>query len=207
MYNIVRTIIYAALCLLTGCLARPHMDQQTFMFALPSVAAPKAASGSRVLGIRTLQVAEPFEGRSFVYRTGEFSYDRDFYAEFMVHPADALVTPISRRFREAGGFSAVVEAGSALKPNTLVEIYVGKLYGDFRPTEQPAAVLSMRFVFFDASRGVPGKVIFQHEYSRDIPLKARTAAALIDGWNQALIQILDAAMLDFGPAAANAPKP
>lgn len=200
-----RTIIYVALCCLTGCLARPHLDRQSFIFALPSTATPKAATGSRVLGIRTLQVAEPFEGRSFVYRTGEFSYDRDPYAEFMVHPAEGLVVPISSWFRQAGGFSAVTEAGSALKPNTLVEIQVGKLYGDFRPAEQPTAVLSMRFVFFDASNGAPGKVILQREYSSDIPLKARTAVALIEGWNQALTQILDAAMLDFGRVAANAP--
>jgi len=202
-----RTIFYAAICFLTGCLARPHLDKQSFIFAPPSIATPKADSGSRVLGIRTLQVAEPFEGRSFVYRTGEFSYDRDPYAEFMVHPAEGLVLPISSWFREAGGFSAVVEAGSALKPNTLVEIQVVQLYGDFRPSEHPAAVLAMRFVFFDAPNGLPGMVILQREYSRVISLKARTAPALIEGWNQALAQILDSAMLDFGRIDANAPKP
>jgi cholesterol transport system auxiliary component len=202
-----RTILYITVCFLTGCLARPHMDKQSFIFATPSIATPTAASGSRVLGIRTLQVAEPFEGRSFVYRTGEFSYDRDPYAEFMVHPADGLVLPVSAWFREAGGFSAVVEAGSALKPNTLVEIQVVRLYGDFRPSEHPTAVLAMRFVFFDAPNGVPGTVILQHEYSRGIPLKAQSAAALIAGWNQGLAEILDSAMLDFRRVDANAPKP
>jgi len=202
-----RAILCIAVCLLTGCLARPHLDRQSFIFAPPAPAAPNAASGSRVLGIRSLDVAEPFQGRSFVYRTGEFSYDRDPYAEFMVHPAEGLLQPISNRFREAGAFKAVAEAGSALKPNTLVEIQVVQLYGDFRPAETPAAVLAMHFVFFDAHEGVPGKAILLQEYARNIPLKARTADALIEGWNQALAQILDSAMLDLNKIDATPPKP
>jgi len=202
-----RTLLFVALCLLTGCLARPHLDQQSFIFGPPSPSAPKVAPGSRVLGIRTLEVAAPFEGRAFVYRSGESSYDRDPYAGFMVSPAQGLISPICSGLRQAGGFSAVVEAGSALKPDTLVEIHVGQLYGDFRQSENATAVLAMRFVFFDAPNGIPGNVILQQEYSRDIPLNARTAAALIEGWNQALAQILDSAALDFGRADANAPKP
>ncbi|MGO8699240.1 MAG: hypothetical protein ACLQVY_16160 [Limisphaerales bacterium] len=196
-----RAILIAAVCLLTGCLARPHLDRQSFIFAPPPPAAAKGAPGGRVLGLRSLQIAPPFEGREFVCRTGESAYDRDPYAQFMVSPAEGLPSPICGWWREAGGFRGVVEAGSALKPDTLVEVYVGQLYGDFRSARQPGAILDMRFVFFDASKGVPGAVIWQQEYTRDIPLKARTAEALIDGWNQALAQILNSAMLDFGRAA------
>jgi ABC-type uncharacterized transport system auxiliary subunit len=207
IHNSVRAILLAAVCLLTGCLARPPLDQQSFIFAPPPpTSAAKAAPRSRVLGIRSLQVAAPFEGRAFVYRSGEYSYDSDPYAQFKILPAEALVTPICDWVREDGVFSAVAEAGSALKPDTLVEIHVDQLYGDFRPSEQAKAVLAMRFVFFDAPHGNPGKVILQQDYTRAIPLKARTAAALIEGWNQALAQILDAALLDFGRFDTNAPK-
>ncbi len=207
MKHIMRVITIAAICLLSGCLARPHLEQQSFIFAPPSVSTPKTAPEGRVLGIRSLDVAAPYEGRAFVYRTGEFSYDRDPYAEFMVPPAQGLRSPICSWLRQAGRFGAVAEAGSALKPNTLVEIHVGQLFGDFRQSETPTAVLAMRFVFFDAPNGIPGKVILQQEYTREIPLKARTAEALIEGWNQALAQILDSAVLDFGHITANAPNP
>jgi ABC-type uncharacterized transport system auxiliary subunit len=196
-----RAILIASVCLLTGCLARPHLDKQSFVFAPPPRSAPKTVAGKRVLGIRSLEIAAPFEGRAFVYRTGEFSYDRDPYAEFMVHPAEGLVSPICGWWREAGGFNAVTESGSALKPDTLVEIRVSQLYGDFRQSERAAAILTMRFVFLDAPNGVPGKVILQREYTREIPLKARTAEALIEGWNVALAQILESTMQDFGQAA------
>jgi cholesterol transport system auxiliary component len=206
IHHTMKAIPIAAVCLLTGCLSRPHLDKQTFIFAPAPRTAPAGQPASRVLCIRTLQVAAPFESRSFVYRTGEFSYDSDPYAEFMVSPAQGLLSPICCWWRAAGGFNAVADGGSALKSDTLVEIQVSQLYGDFRPSEPPKAVLAMRFVFLDAPNGVPGKVLLQRDYQSDIPLKARTAAALIEGWNQALAQILNSAMLDFDGVVANAPK-
>ena len=202
-----KAIPFAAICLLTGCLARPHLNRQTFLFAPPPPPAPTVALASRVLGIRSLQVAAPFDGRAFVYRAGATSYERDPYAEFLAPPADGLISPIRRWWREAGEFRDVTEDDSALKPDTLVEIHVGQIYGDFRSLDKPAAVLAMRFVFFDAPNGVAAKVILQREYARHIPLQARTAAALMEGWNQALAQILDLAMLDFERADVSAPKP
>ena len=48
----------------------------------------------------------------------------------------------------------------------------------------------MRFLFFDTTNGLPGKVLLQREYSRSIALKSATPAALMEGWNQALTQVL-----------------
>jgi hypothetical protein len=200
-------LVFAATCFLTGCLDRPSLQKETFLFDPPPAASSMTASGHRVLSIRSLQVAAPFAGRDFVYRTGEFSYDRDPYAEFMAAPAEALVSPIGRWWREAGGFNAVVETGSALKPDTLVEIQVSQLYGDLRPSAPAQAVLTMRFVFFDATNGLPGKSFLEKEYSREIPLQSRTPAALIEGWNTALAQILGAAAQDVGRLDANARNP
>ncbi|HUD45762.1 MAG TPA: ABC-type transport auxiliary lipoprotein family protein [Candidatus Baltobacteraceae bacterium] len=202
-----RTLTIGAVVLLTGCLARAPLEQQSFLFNPPPPPAPKGAPGSRVLGIRTLEVAAPFEERAFVYRSGENSYDSDPYAGFMVVPAEGLVSPVCNWLRQAGAFSAVVEADSAVKPDAMVEIHVGQLYGDFRQSEKPTAVLAMRFVFLDASNGIPRNVILQREYSREIPLNARTATALIEGWNQALAQILDSVTLDFEHVETNSPAP
>jgi ABC-type uncharacterized transport system auxiliary subunit len=78
-----------------------------------------------------------------------------------------------------------VDAGSALKPDTVVEISVTQFYGDFRRSTHPCAVVRMHLVFFEARNGVPTKPIFQQEYSRSIPVTAPSAAALMEGWNQA----------------------
>src|SRR5271170_10650 len=195
--NIFVAFLLVGICTLTGCLSRPALDKQTFAFSLPAIAATNVVAGDRVLGIRNLQIAAPFEGRSFVYRTGEFSYVHDPYAEFLEPPAEELIPPVRGWLRGNGDFSAVVEAGSALKPDTLVEVSVNQLFGDFRQPEHPAAILTMRFVFFDATNGVPGKVILQQEYSRNIPLSTPTAATLMEGWGQALSEILAQVSSDF----------
>jgi cholesterol transport system auxiliary component len=195
--NIFVTFLLACICTLTGCLSRPALNKQTFAFSAPANAYTNVVASDRVLGIRNLQIAAPFEGRSLVYRTGEFSYVRDPYAEFLEPPTEELMAPVCGWLRSNGDFSSVVEAGSSLKPDTLVEISVSRLFGDFRQPEHPAAILTMRFVFFDATNGVPGKAIYQQEYSRNIPLNAPTAVALMEGWNQALSEILAEASSDF----------
>jgi cholesterol transport system auxiliary component len=198
--------LIACICGLTGCLSRPALNKQTFAFSMSTIAATNILASNRVLGIRNLQIAAPFEGRSFVYRTGEFSYVRDPYAEFLEPPAEELIAPLRGwLLRGNGDFGTVVEAGSALKPDTLVEVSVSQLFGDFRQPERPAAILTMRFVFFDATNGVPGKVIFQQEYSRSIRLSTPTAATLMDGWEQALSEILVQVSSDFRHLETSAP--
>jgi cholesterol transport system auxiliary component len=182
--------LLASVCGWSGCVTRPSLNIQTFSFNAPAIPATNVVANDRVLGIRNLQIAPPFDGRSLVYRTGEFSYVRDPYAEFLGLPAEELMAPVRGWLREGGGFSAVVDAGSAVKPNTLVEISVTQLFGDFRRPEHSAAVIRVRFVFFDATNGIAGRAILQREYTRSIPLSAPTAAALMQGWNQGLAEIL-----------------
>jgi hypothetical protein len=205
---ILRGLAVALTCFLTGCLDRPSLQTETFLFDPPLAGlSTMTASGHRVLSIRSLQVAAPFDGRNFVYRTGDFSYDRDPYAKFMARPSDAMISPITTWWRASTTLSTIGESGSALKPNTLVEIQVSQLYGDLRPSLPAQAVLTMRFVFFDATNGLPGKSFLEKEYAREIPLKSRTPAALVEGWNTALAQILGTAAEDVGRTDANAGKP
>jgi ABC-type uncharacterized transport system auxiliary subunit len=175
----------AAVLALPGCLSKPPLHKQTFTFGAPEISPTNVITGDHVLGIRHLRIAPPFDGRSLVYRTGEFSYVRDPYAEFLDPPEEALMAPVRGWLSRAGGFSDVVDAGSALKPDTVVEISVTEFYGDFRRSTHPCAVVTMHLVFFEARNGVPTKPILQQEYSRSIPVTAPSAAALMAGWNQA----------------------
>jgi ABC-type uncharacterized transport system auxiliary subunit len=177
--------ILAAVLALCGCLSKPPLHKQTFTFGAPPAVPGSAVGGDRVLGIRHLQIVPPFDGRSLVYRTGEFSYVRDPYAEFLDPPEEEMIAQVRGWLRRTGGFSDVVDASSALKPNTVVEIRVNELFGDFRRSEHPSAVVTMHLVFFEARNGAPTKPILQQEYSRSIPVTAPSAAALMEGWNQA----------------------
>lgn len=181
----------------SGCLSRPPMNEQTFAFSVPSSSSASEATGSRVLGIRTLQVAPPFDGRSFVYRTGEFSYQRNSYAGFLGLPAEVLAGPVTELLREDGCFSAVVKMGSAARPDTIIEINVNELYGDIRKADSPVAVLAMQVTLTDAKNGLAGKVLLQKNYSRRIPMKSTAPAALMAAWNEALVEIFADIASDF----------
>jgi len=185
-----RSLLFGVLGILfAGCLSKPTLVKQSFTFPLPS-GRPASSLGNRVLGMRSVEVAPPYQGRLLVYRTGESSYEKDPYAEFIASPAESLGAAIRAHLRLSGVFKGVAESGSSLKPNTVAEIYVQQLYGDFRKPQEAAAVLSLRCVLFDAPGQVPAQMLFHKEYSRRIPLKARTAAVVMAAWDEALKQIL-----------------
>jgi len=187
----IRPLLFAAVCLLAGCLSRPPLKIQTYAFDPPAASvAKRTAQSQRIVGIRSLRVVAPFDDRSLVYRLGDFSFATDPYAEFLAPPAEALGPPVRSWMSQNDLFRTVVEPGSALTPNTLAEITVRELYGDFRRPSEPAAVLTLRFVLLNSPGGIPGELAFEQEYSRRVPLKARNATALMAGWNEALNQIL-----------------
>lgn len=191
-------ILLCVAVLLNGCLSRPSLIKESFAFSLPPPAVVLTTDGNgRVLGIHRLAIAPPFDSQSLIYRTGEFSYERDPYAQFLAPPAESLLAPVRGYLRGTGAFSAVAEPGSALQPNLLAEIYISELYGDFHEPTGASAVMGLHFIFFDAPEGMPGQVWLQRDYVRHIPLKGRTAAALMAGWHQALRQILAHAAADL----------
>src|SRR6185503_7496130 len=143
-----------------------------------------------VVGVRVAEGVPPFDGRLFVYRTGESSFEREPYAEFARPPAENVAAVLRSHLRHSGLFRSVADPRSAIKPNLIAEVSVTKLYGDFHDLAKPAAALSIRFVFLENSRGTPGNVIHQTELTREVPIKTNTAAAVMAGWNQCLKQIL-----------------
>jgi uncharacterized lipoprotein YmbA len=183
--------------MLSGCLSKQPIVPQSFSFIAPSGTSDGSPALAGVLRVRRVVVAAPFDGQALTYRTGEYSFERDPYAQFLVPPADSLSAALDACFRKAGGSEEIAEPGSLLRANTTVEVYVDKLYGDFRNPDEPKAVLAIRFVFLNATRGSPAGSLLDHEYLREIPLAARTAAALVAGWNDALRQIVAAAVADL----------
>lgn len=180
---------------LGGCLSRPSLVKETFAFATPP-ASPNASKEGPVLGIRQIFIAAQFDNQSFTYRTGKFSYERDPYAGFLVTPEESLGEPIRAYFRNSGLFRAVAEPDSQIKPDIELEISVPQLYGDFHDRMHPTAVLEMRFMATGSTNGTP-TVLLQKDYTKHIPLRARTAAELMTGWNEALQQITANAASDL----------
>lgn len=192
-----RAVLLGAV-LVGGCLSRPNLVRDSFTFAIPPSSENPSAPGPQ-LAVRRILVASPFDGQALTYRTGTFSYERDPYANFLASPAEILIEPVCQYLRNSGSFRGVAEPSSTLTAEVQVEIVVSQLYGDFRDHAHPIAVLQMRFI---ATRkgGASPDVLLKKEYIRNIPLPARTAAALVAGWNEALKQIIAEAAGDLNTA-------
>ena len=186
------TTVLIALCLglfTTGCLTRPALKVQSFAFTIPESSATNTVAQGPVLAIRTLTIASPFDGRAFVYRTGDFSYVRDPYAEFISPPAQLLAPQIGQLLVQTGHFSALVRPDGAVHPDQLAEISISQLYGDFRDHAHPRAVLTLQFTLLSAIHGMPDKVILQKTYTRTTDLNSASPTALIHAWNEDLTEI------------------
>ncbi len=189
-----------------GCaLSKPAIVPQSFTF-LPSVEAiHRQPALEKVLALRKVQIQPPFNTQSLTYRTGDYSFEQDPYAQFLGPPAESLAAALRSTLRQSGTFANVTEPGSLLPAQVELEVYVEKFYGDFRNRQEPRAVLSARFVFFDAQAATGRDVILDHEYNQELTLSAPTAAALVAGWNQALGRITSQAIQDVRGALLEPP--
>ena len=193
-------ISLASVLVLPGCFSRPALVRQTFALEASAPLNTTNANGKGILSVGEVQVSPLFEGRPFVYRVAQDRYDADTYAGFMVPPSRAVAIPIRAFFRTSCMFQDVIEPGSRVEADTMLEVHATELYGDFRTLDQPAAVLSLRFVWFGANTGQGRKLLLQKQYDRRMQLKEQSAAALVAGWNQALAEIMKEAAADAAAA-------
>ena len=178
-----------SLCLpLLGCVSRPaQIPSESFAFS-PSVGSPsKTIDPQPVLVLRSVRVAPAFSGEDFVYRAADYRYERDPYARFLSSPGLLIRSTLSDVFLNSGFFQGVAAGESAIMTHAFTEISVRELYGDFRPGRTPAAVLAMRFLLIQSPRA---RLLWEKTFTRQIPLKERSASALMRGWNTGLHQIL-----------------
>jgi cholesterol transport system auxiliary component len=188
-------LVFLALCgmmslQLSGCLSRPALVRQTFALTSPAPSEAQVKPGEGTIALRACTVSPLFANRPLVYRLGPETYEQDPYAGFLVNPSDALAIPVRGYLRNSGAVGDVAEPGSLLAVDRWLEVYASELYGDFQNPKQPAAVLTMRFIFFRAKQDSPNGVLLDRSFSRRIPLTENTATAVVAGWNQALAEIM-----------------
>jgi hypothetical protein len=75
-----------------------------------------------------------------------------------------------------------------VEPDYTLEGNVSELYGDFRSSNTPKAVLGIQFFLISKN----SKILFQNNYREEIVLNSNSPQDLANGWNEALEQILTA---------------
>jgi cholesterol transport system auxiliary component len=153
----------------------------------PGTTVPSADGA--VLTIRKLRVSPRYEGKELVYRTGNLSYESDFYNEFFITPSALFTEEVRQWLAAAGLFQHVVDSASSVEATYILEGNVLTLYGDYRDNNAPHAVLEMQFFLLE-NISARSEIVFQKTYRQEISLSARSTTALIQGWNEALRAIL-----------------
>jgi ABC-type uncharacterized transport system auxiliary subunit len=176
-----------------GNMSKPYPEKNLFAIdAGPAPAAKQTATttaAADVLRVRRFRVAAPYDGLTFVYRTGEAQYRTDYYNGFIVAPEETLTSETIRWLTAAGPFASVIDGGSTVTSRFLLEGNVTALYADLSDAKAPKAVIQARFFMIDES-GADARVRFQKAYAATVPAgagqPAEIAAALGKAWGQIL---------------------
>jgi ABC-type uncharacterized transport system auxiliary subunit len=96
---------------------------------------------------------------------------------------------IRKRLAVSGLFEHVIAPSSLLDSTYILEGAVTALYGDYRVSTAPKAVMEIQFFLLHETDSNP-KIIFQSQYHKEEPLNGNTPDALVKSWNSALNQIL-----------------
>ncbi len=194
----ISSVLFAVLGFIAGCvsLEKSYPDKRYFVLEASRTESPANAKAGGVLLVSSLRVSPRYEGRSFVYRRGEASFESDFYHQFLVSPG-ALVTEEVRRALAQGRVAQyVIGAASQLEPTHVLEGTIDALYGDFRDVNAPKAILEMEF-FLSQESPTKAEIVTSKRYQKSIFVSGRSPEALVKGWNDALNEILAALIADL----------
>jgi ABC-type uncharacterized transport system auxiliary subunit len=192
----------ALVALLAGCSTfnRASPVKETYLLepAMPPVAARTSPLSVRVAGVN---VAAPYRGRNFVYRTQALRYETDYYVEFLVAPS-AMFTELTARALEASHvFARVVPPGSGGDADVSLEGFVSALYADVKDGASPVSA-ELAVTYYLTSYSTGSTPSWTKEYRRHVDLTTRTPAAYVAAQNVAFGEILaelarDLAALDL----------
>ena len=184
---------------LSACakLQRSYPERNYYILSVADNNNPnKQAVYSATLEVDRLQISPSFSGREFVYRKGELSYESDFYNQFFRAPVLLITDEVIKYLSRSGPFRHVVDSTANLNTDFTLQGNVSELYGDFRARRAPKAVLAIQFFLID-DRPTNPVIVFQNNYRREIALSSNSPSILVEGWNEALEQILAALQEDL----------
>ena len=177
---------------LSGCassLTKPAPEKREYVLTATRPSREPPPANGLVLLMRRFTIDPAYQDRGIVTRVDAVTVQSDFYNEFFVDPAQLVAGQVLDWIGAAGLFSEVVGPASGLAPTHVLEGHVVKLYGDL--SEAPSSVLELQLLLLDVRAG-GNRVLLHPDLERRIPAAGPDPAALVQGWNKALTEILAA---------------
>jgi cholesterol transport system auxiliary component len=175
--------------LVAGCMGRKYVERDTYALDVSRPGTVSSVETDAVLRVRTMSVSPRYERKSFVYRSGDLSYETDYYNQFFASPDIMITEEVREWLGESGLFRQVFDYTGQAEHTHVLEGEVIDLYGDFSRGTQPKAAIDVRFRLIRETSG-RSEILFQKHYRREIPIGIDTAENLVGGWNKALEGIL-----------------
>ena|SRR3990167_2778149 len=174
--------------LLTGCTSFGKTQPQIhYMFNGSTRVSSRSSQSGRNIQVMPMRVVTQFANSGFVYRTGPTTYLSDYYHVFFIAPEDRLTQLTAASISQYHHFGAVGDSQNPLtNPTYYLAGTIEALYADYQNKQRPTAVLSIRYVFTLRN----GKILFDKTYSTAMPLKSKTAQALMNAWDSEVQSIL-----------------
>jgi uncharacterized lipoprotein YmbA len=178
-----------------GCLSKSYPEKRRYVFEIEPPANPVPGPNG-VLRMDRVRVSPLFERKGFVYRTGEATFENDFYNEFFAPPGVLLRKATLNRLLAASIFSDALDATQMGEVDWMLEGHVKELYADLRDRDAPFAVLQIEYTLLDAHSPTLA-ILFRKNYSARVDAASGTAEAIVNGWTEALIQIFGELEVDL----------
>ena len=184
-----RAVAPALALVALGCsVSQPIPKTNTYAIESRRPGAPQAGDGG-VVRMHRFRVSPRYERNQFVYRTGDDSYEHDFYHQFEAPPGPLIREGVSEWLRASGLFTSVLDAAGQERADWLLEGQVTAFYADLRERDDPSAVIQLEITLLDA-RSTHLDVAFRKYYGLRVPAADRSPEALRAAWVQAMIRVL-----------------
>lgn len=176
---------------IAGCvdLEAPYPDRRFYMIDAERERTERHGDPKAVLRVRSLAASKMCDRSELISRTGDTTYESDFYHALFVPPALQVGEQVERWIKGSGLYGTVIGPGSSLLETHLLEGNLVALYGDLRKPEKPLAVIELQFllirVFSDREL-----VVLQKTYHEEIGIANADPGSLVKGWEKGLERIL-----------------
>jgi cholesterol transport system auxiliary component len=199
--------------LASACVSRSYPEKRQYVIEVDRpVLPPVEAVGGRAHGIAPasvgtlrvgrIQTSALYERKGFVYRTGEATWERDFYNEFFAPPG-AVVRQATLRWMERSPlFSGLIGRHDPVNSDWILEGKIEALYADVRDPDGTRAVMEIRFSVLDAS-ATRYAIAFNRKYAVAANADGRSADAMVSAWRECLTRILTELEADLRESLAS----
>ncbi len=191
----------------SACLPKPR-PAPDITYEDISVALPEQTSSAvdATLLVRRLRVVAPFDRSSFYYKTGDGTFEFDYYYRFIAPPGDLLTNGTREWLDAAGLFAGVIDPRSRLEYRYVAEGTVTELFGDYTGTT-PKAVIGMDLTLLDDAEGL-AKTLLRKKYRVEVTVESSDQTRYADAVGKALARILENFRQDLGSVLiGNLPTP